>query len=124
MLVPSPVFIGLSDSSVNGTSLTATLPSGIVAGDTLLLIVNTLSSTISGDPSGWVKRFEQARGTSLTSRIALYTRVATGSDTSAVITMGTSGGHVAEIQLWRNVLWVGSVPYNTSATLNGSPSTG
>lgn len=69
------------------TSHTRTLPSGIVAGQ-MLLIINRLAggNQLSTVPSGWT----QVSGTSLSVLTTAFYRIADGSETTVDIAFGTS----------------------------------
>ena len=80
--------------SENVTSHPITLPSGIVAGDLLLVVFSVDASEEPTTTSeGWVRLAYQAYSTSVTG--AIFYKVATGSDTLSITTTTEEASHIA-----------------------------
>jgi len=78
--------------STASSGVTATLPAGIVAGETLLMIACcAITATAPSTPSGWtlVAAPPSAAGAST---VAIYTKTATGSDTNPSLSSGVQRG--------------------------------
>lgn len=83
-----PVVQATSSGANNAVnSHPVTLPSGIEAGDLLVVFFTTDSGYTVDTPSGWTKAADTA---SITRRLVIYTKTASGSDTLTIAT--TPGG--------------------------------
>lgn len=90
-----PVIQGTTNSAVTvgGTSHAVSLPASIVAGEKLIAIFACDAGETVDTPSGWTKAVDTA---SAQTRLAIYTRTASGSDSLTVTTSDvTESAHVS-----------------------------
>jgi hypothetical protein len=91
-IVDSPSLVGVGNTGItnSSTALNPTYPSGIVAGDLLVLIIERLNSISSG-VTGWTLHSTEAPG-----RIVnIYTKIASGSETGthAIVLSGNDNAN-------------------------------
>lgn len=111
----------VSSSLSAGTTLVASLPSGITSGELLCLVVSTTFDVAITTPSGWTA--ETAVGDGFGSgRLALFRKAATGSEGASVnITVGSCD---ASSLAWRVTGHDTTTPINVSATNSGTSGSG
>ncbi|HST64591.1 MAG TPA: PKD domain-containing protein [Mycobacteriales bacterium] len=94
--VTNPIaFRATAGTQVNATSASVTVPAAVQAGDGLVLVMTSNSSTVTyGDPAGWTL-VDTATTTGITTRV--YSRVATASDAGSAATVTSSA--IAKLDL-------------------------
>lgn len=128
---PAPVLVGSSVNAVNGTSVSVTLPTGILDGDRAALVWVGAPSTPSGAdpfpieiaPAGWVFEDDRVRSASMESY--LYTRELSSTDSSQTVTVTLPSLQKSSLAVvvYRNVVglrWSAAV-YSNSATSHAAP---
>lgn len=99
-LYTPPKIIGSAATTTGNvvTALNCDLPSGIVAGERLFLVVSgqaTASRTITG-PAGWTTLYNEA-GTNNTRPVAVFTKIATGGEGSTAAISISNNTNIATI---------------------------
>lgn len=118
-----PVVAGFTTANTsNGTTVTGTVPTEYEEGDLLVLFVASHNGTAT-TPSGWTLRANAARNAAGLSRLYLFTRTATASESNVVVTIGATGTQVAHMFALRAV--DPNAPVNAVSTFysNGSTNT-
>ena len=113
-----PTFIAAGTAGAGTTSCSPGIPAGIAAGDLLILAVEAIDGENPPAPSGWGQVavvFNLGGGTT---RLTLFSRTATGSDSAPTVT-GTSDHIYAVITGWRHASGTPVI-----ATTNHSAGTG
>jgi RHS repeat-associated protein len=96
---PVPITaVGSSTASANSTSLTVPLPSGVLAGDQIVLAMTYAASTASSISTGYTE-LVPARS----SHTRVFTRTATSTEAAAVITFGAQTQASASMTIYRGV---------------------
>lgn len=80
-------FVGSSASNGNGTTATVNVPTGVQAGDGLLLFVSVANNPTVTAPSGWTL-VGSTPGTFTQMTTQVFRRVATGTDAGAAVNVG------------------------------------
>jgi PKD repeat protein len=96
--VSNPIsFRATAGNQVNATSVSVTVPASVQAGDGLLLVMTSNSSTVTyGDPAGWTA-VDTATTTGITTRV--YSKVATAADAGATVTITSSAINKMDLRL-------------------------
>ncbi|HEY6748291.1 MAG TPA: PKD domain-containing protein [Mycobacteriales bacterium] len=96
--VTNPIaFRATAGTQVNATSAAVTVPAAVQAGDAMVLVMTSNSSTVTyGDPAGWTL-VDTATTTGITTRV--YSRVATASDAGTAATVTSSGTVKLDLRL-------------------------
>lgn len=115
-------FVDAASTAGNRTSHTVQVPATVQAGDVLLLTLttNSTTSTINDAVAGWTL-LESRDGSGIRSR--LWSKVATGADTGANVTVTTSAlaKSVASIAAYRST---GAAPSVSASEVGGSDTSG
>jgi hypothetical protein len=128
VLMTSPLFIGgkkppvefvsssISTSVSSPNSVTA--PSGIAAGDLLLLVGASNGVTVTSAPSGWDVQLNESPSTPAA---IVYTKIATGSEPSSYSwSLSSSTGNGLAILCYRNATGIDVLGSRTRASSNTS----
>jgi len=107
-----------SGDTVSGTSHAVTMPSSIVAGETLMVFFVCNASNTTDTPSGWAKFFDE---TGDDHRLTIYTKTAAGSDTLTVTTDGSSTAGNATYRIQTNNSFQSAFAISSSAGFNVDP---
>lgn len=90
-------------TSSNGTSVSATKPTGVVAGDVLIAAFTQNNQTVTA-PSGWTLLFNQAASTGNSWATGVWYKVAGASEGSSyAFSVGSSAPLVLSLSAWSNV---------------------
>ena len=90
-------------TSANGTSVSATKPTGVVAGDLLLASFTQNNQTVTA-PSGWTQLFNQAASTGNSWATGVWWKVAGASEAASyAFSVGSAAPLVLTISAWSNV---------------------
>ena len=121
----SPVIAGsttTNDSGLSGTSFAADLPSGVVSGDLIVVIltVDRISGTPIDWPVGWVELYDTVSGTNITGAMAY--KVSDGTEGSSV-TITISSAQQACSRSYRITGHDSSAEANTSAISSSTSQT-
>jgi hypothetical protein len=116
-------FIGSSNFSTSGTSLTPTVPACTAPGDLLVYDVTAFSATVSSWPAGFTPQLSITGLTDSTNQRYIATKIADGTELSNLTaTMSGSGSALALVYTLRGA--ASAVPLNTAtATANGDTTT-
>lgn len=99
MAIGTPVAGTLAENATAATSLAVPHPTGISAGDLLLLWVAVSVATVPNLPAGWTSVVSGSSGSSQSPAQRVYYKVATGSETgNQTVTMSNS---TSRGQMWR-----------------------
>lgn len=90
-------FVGSASTDGNAVTETVTVPSGVQAGDGMVLVATSSISSAPAGPTGWTLVKAVTNGPSLTT--TLWQRVATATDPGSSVAVGRSGYHKASLQL-------------------------
>jgi len=101
-----------------GTSHAITMPSSIVAGETLMVFFGCSASNTTDTPSGWAKFFDE---TGDDHRLTIYTKTAAGSDTLTVTTSGSTTAGNATYRVQTNNSFQSAFAVSTSPNFTPNP---
>ena len=112
-----PVVQTTNTSTVtSSTSHAVSMPSGIVAGDKLLVFFCTDGSVTVDTPSGWTKEIDQIATAGGARRLVIYSKTAVGSDTLTV----TSSGSIDSAHASYRIVTDNSYEFNAVGTASSS----
>ena len=96
--VTNPIsFRATAGNQANATSAKVTVPASVQAGDQMVLLMTTNSSTVTyGDPAGWTL-VDAGSTTGVSTRI--YSKTATGTDAGSVVTVTASALNKMDLRL-------------------------
>jgi hypothetical protein len=96
--VTSPIaFRATAGNQANATSATLTVPASVPAGDRMVLVMTSNSSTVTyGDPAGWTL-VDSATTTGVSTRV--YSKAATAADAGSAVTVTASGVNKMDLRL-------------------------
>jgi PKD repeat protein len=96
--VTTPItFRATAGVQVNATSVKLTVPATVQAGDGLVLVMTSNSSTVTyGDPAGWAVA-SSVSTTGITTRV--YSKVATAADAGSAVTVTASATNKIDLRL-------------------------
>ncbi len=90
-------FVGSAQAQRNATSETVTVPSGVTAGDSLVLVTTVASDTVTASaPAGWT---QAGRTTSKGTTSTVWQRVATGGDAGSSVKLSYSATAKSTVSL-------------------------
>jgi PKD repeat protein len=96
--VTNPIaFRATAGNQVNATSAKVTVPASVQAGDRMVLVMTSNSSTVTyGDPAGWTL-VDSATTTGITTRV--YSKAAAAADPNSVVTVTASALNKMDLRL-------------------------
>jgi hypothetical protein len=96
--VTDPIeFRATAGNQVNATSAKVTVPASVQAGDSLVLVMTSNSSTVTyGDPAGWTL-VDSATTTGITTRV--YAKAAVAGDAGSAVTVTASAINKMDLRL-------------------------
>ena len=96
--VTNPIaFRATAGNQVNATSGTVTVPASVQAGDRMVLVMTSNSSTVTyGDPAGWTL-VDSATTTGVSTRV--YSKAATVADAGSAVTVTAGGVNKMDLRL-------------------------
>ena len=90
-------FRATAGNQANATSATVTVPASVPAGDRMVLVMTSNSSTVTyGDPAGWTL-VDSATTTGVSTRV--YSRAATAADAGSAVTVTASAVNKMDLRL-------------------------
>jgi PKD repeat protein len=90
-------FVGAAQTTANAANETVTVPPAVTAGNALVLVASSASSTAPVAPAGWTQVASVPAGTSVTTTV--WSKVATSSDAGSSVTVSYGALHKGSLQV-------------------------